>query len=1204
VGDSEIVELIRYKDWSQTHLGPIESWPGNLQTTVSLCLASSFPINLIWGPGYVQIWNEGYSHVCGEKHPGALGSDYRECWASAWPAIGKAFETACAGETAFLENQPMFLDRNGYLEETCFTFSLSPIRDEKGVVVGLFHPVTETTPGMLSERRSRSLRDLASRAVRAHNIKDATSQSLEVLSGSAPDLPFLLLYLGDEDGHHARLAGCSGLEPGRPISPHVIDLAATDGDAPVAHVMQTGETSHLTDVPARFGGVHAGPYPEPLQQALLLPINPPGATRPAGVLFAGVSTRLPLGEIYRGFFDLVAAGVTSALANAIAYERERERAEALAEIDRAKTTFFSNVSHEFRTPLTLMIGPLEDELEDTAGLESRRRERLETAHRNSLRLLRLVNSLLEFSRIESGRAQASYLPTDLAAYTVNLASLFRSATEKAGLELTVECEQLPEPLFVDHSMWEKIVLNLLSNAFKHTFEGAIALTMRWRGEGAELSVTDTGIGIAAEEIPHLFERFHRVKDARSRTIEGSGIGLALVQELTQLHGGEVRVESEQGRGSTFTVSVRAGRAHLPVDQVGDTPDPAITSSGAVANIDEALGWLTSEDIADAPNDADVTRERVEGHPPRARVLLADDNADMRTHVRRLLEPRFEVTAHRDGAAALRAALADPPDLVLTDVMMPQLDGFGLLAALRQDDRTRTIPVIMLSARAGEEAGIEGIDAGADDYLVKPFSARELIARVTGCLTLAQLRQEAAQQLQAANRELAVAASAKSQFLANMSHEIRTPMNAIIGMTSLMLETPLTEEQQEYAETVCSGGEHLLNLINEVLDFSKIEAGALDIEEAPFSLQKCVQGSIDIITVLAKKKRLKLTHHIEPGVPDSVIGDAGRLRQILINLLNNAVKFTEAGEVRLTVSAVPAEDNRTQLRISVHDTGIGIAEEDQSRLFDAFIQVDGTRTRTHEGTGLGLAISAQLAELMGGAITVHSTPGEGSTFDLTVLTRTAEAPATVRADPARTPTKPPKPEEPREPPKPAEPREAPAAAMPPPPTGLRARGASSDSPTSEAQQLRILVVDDNHANQRVTTLVLGRLGYASDVAGNGPQAIETLERQSYDLVFMDMQMPQLDGLDTTRRIRARWPAPQGPWIIGITGYASEQDRRKCMDAGMNDYLAKPVTFPQYREALTRATAHIGNKPSARHSPSIHDSSTPDSRRRIHMKGRST
>ncbi|MGH2943937.1 MAG: sensor histidine kinase, partial [Solirubrobacteraceae bacterium] len=568
VGDSEIVELIRSNDWSRTPLGPIESWSESLQTTVSLCLASSFPINVVWGPQCVQIWNEGYAGVCGEKHPAELASDYRQCWASAWPAIGEAFETARAGRTAYLENQPMFLDRNGYLEETWFTFSLSPIRDETGEIVGLFHPVTETTARMLSERRTRVLRDLAHSAAQARSGEEATAFAFDVLSESALDLPFVLLYVADEDGRRARVACRAGLEPGHAAGPPTVDLSGADADSPVAQVMRTGATSHVTDLRARFGAIHAGPHEEPIEQALILPVTLPGAERPTGALVAGVSTRLPLDETYRGFFDLVAAGVTSALANALAYEQERERAEALAEIDRAKTAFFSNVSHELRTPLTLILGPLEDELAGADALDPLRRERIEAAHRNALRLLRLVNSLLDFSRIESGRIRATYEPTDLAAFTADLASLFRSATAKAGLDLMVDCEPLPEPLFVDREMWEKIVLNLLSNAFKHTFEGGICVTLRWCGDGAELSVRDSGVGIPADELPRLFERFHQVKGARSRTFEGTGIGLALVRELTRLHGGEVRIESREGRGSTFTVGVRAGRAHLPRDQVG------------------------------------------------------------------------------------------------------------------------------------------------------------------------------------------------------------------------------------------------------------------------------------------------------------------------------------------------------------------------------------------------------------------------------------------------------------------------------------------------------------------------------------------------------------------------------------------------------------------------------------------------------------
>ncbi|MGN6566069.1 MAG: ATP-binding protein [Thermomicrobiales bacterium] len=350
-------------------------------------------------------------------------------------------------------------------------------------------------------------------------------------------------------------------------------------------------------------------------------------------------------------------------------------------------------------------------------------------------MLRLVNTLLDFSRIEAGRIQASYEPTDLPAYTAELASTFRSAIERAGLQLRVDCPPLPAGVatYVDREQWEKIVLNLLSNAFKFTFAGEIVVSLRAVDDGAAvaLAVRDTGTGITAAELPRLFERFHRIQGGQSRTHEGSGIGLALVRELVNLHGGAIAVTSTPGAGSTFTVTLPTGAAHLPPDQLaaGERP-PAATN--AAPYIEEALRWL--------PDPAELTPNGAAPDAPvGGRVLLADDNADMRQYVARLLGQRYTVETAPDGAAALAAALAQPPDLVLTDVMMPRLDGFQLLRALRADPRTSAIPVILLSARAGEEAQVEGLDTGADDYLVKPFAARELLARVGAHLALAQAR---------------------------------------------------------------------------------------------------------------------------------------------------------------------------------------------------------------------------------------------------------------------------------------------------------------------------------------------------------------------------------------------------------------------------------------------------------------------------------
>ncbi len=438
-----------------------------------------------------------------------------------------------------------------------------------------------------------------------------------------------------------------------------------------------------------------------------------------------MSARIRFDDHYKSFLELVAAQIASAVTNARSYEEERRRAEVLAEIDRAKTTFFSNVSHEFRTPLTLMLGPLEDAIRecDRTRASDDLTRKLDLAHRNSLRLLRLVNTLLDFSRIEAGRAQANYEPTDLATLTTDLASGFRSATKQAGLALEVDCEPTPEPVYVDRDMWEKIVLNLLSNAFKFTFDGGIHVKLRSREGRAELTVRDTGVGVPEHDLPHLFERFHRIEGQRSRSYEGSGIGLALVHDLVKLHQGSVEARSKPGEGTEFTVSIPLGRKHLDQDRINAKRTDLSTATRVESFVEEALRWLPGETSSAAP-------------PPdrpsintRARVLVVDDNADMRDYVRRLLEGSYEVAAVPDGQAALQTIRKERPDLVVADVMMPALDGFGLVAAIRSDPSLRDLPVIFLSARAGEEASVEGLQAGVNDYLVKPFSSNELLARV-------------------------------------------------------------------------------------------------------------------------------------------------------------------------------------------------------------------------------------------------------------------------------------------------------------------------------------------------------------------------------------------------------------------------------------------------------------------------------------------
>ena len=471
--------------------------------------------------------------------------------------------------------------------------------------------------------------------------------------------------------------------------------------------------------------------------------------------------------------------IATAIANAREYEEEKKRAEALAEIDRAKTAFFNNVSHEFRTPLTLMLGPVEDLLATShTGLSPAAKGQLEVVDRNGLRLLRLVNTLLDFSRIEAGRIQAIFEPTDLAAFTTELASVFRAATERAGLRLSVNCPRLSEPVYVDRDMWEKVVLNLVSNAFKFTFDGEIEVSLRAVDGVAELLVRDTGVGIPAEEMPRLFERFHRIQNMRSRTHEGSGIGLALVQELVKLHGGTVHAESQLNVGTTFIVSVPLGKDHLPPEQISGRHNLASTSVGAAPFVEEALRWLPEQPAIEDAIEPILKNELLPVPcPPHEteklpRIFVVDDNADMRQYLARILAERYNVRTFPDGQAALDTARERRPDLILSDVMMPRLDGFGLVSEIRADASLNTVPIILLSARAGEESRVEGLEQGADDYLIKPFSARELLARVAAHLDMARLRKEASEQIRKSEERFRIAVKNSSFVLSQFDRDLR------------------------------------------------------------------------------------------------------------------------------------------------------------------------------------------------------------------------------------------------------------------------------------------------------------------------------------------------------------------------------------------------------------------------------------------------
>lgn len=546
VGGGEMGARMRALDWSATALGPVEHWPQSLRTALSIMLASGYPMYIAWGREYIQFYNDAYRPILGAtKHPDALSQSTRVCFAEIWDLIGPMFERVMEhGAATWREDQLLPLDRNGYVEECYFTFSYSAIRDESGGVGGVFVTVVETTRRVLSERRLRTLHELSARTAQSRTVETACQAAIEIMAENTADLPFALLYLIEPETNQARLCHLAGLSTDSPACPPLIDLAAPAA-WPLAQVLHSRMAALVDDLPARFGTLQAGLWPEALHAALVLPVLG-GAEQPVAVLVAGISARQPLDDDYRVFLDLLVAQVTTAIANARAYVEEHRRAELLAELDRAKTVFFSNVSHEFRTPLALLLGPVEELLVDDS-LTVRQHAQLAMVQRNGLRLLKLVNLLLDFARIEAERIAAVYEPVDLAALTADLVSLFRSAIERAGLRLWVELPPLAEPVYVDREMWEKIVSNLLSNAVKWTLSGQIgvrlsAATLEQR-PAVMLEVRDTGVGIPPAEQPHIFERFYRVRSSGARTQEGAGIGLALVRELVQLHGGTIAVTS-------------------------------------------------------------------------------------------------------------------------------------------------------------------------------------------------------------------------------------------------------------------------------------------------------------------------------------------------------------------------------------------------------------------------------------------------------------------------------------------------------------------------------------------------------------------------------------------------------------------------------------------------------------------------------------
>lgn len=1045
-------QRIREYDWSATALGPVETWPQSLRTCIRIMLDSRQPIWIGWGKELIKLYNDPYIAIVGGNHPTALGCPASVVWKAIWRQIGPMLHAVMEDdEGTYVESQLLIMERNGYPEETYYTFSYTPIPGDHGPTAGMICFNVDDTDRILSERQLQTLSTLAKNLTDCDLYEEAVRRTMVALGGNGRDFPFALFYTAT--GDTATLTHSTTLGPAAGLAPATLHLTLDGGLASALVLTQTTREPQVIDGLQRLlGYMPKGEWEVSPDKAITLPIFVAGAREASGFLVIGLSPFRPLDERYLNFFSLIADQLTTSFADIHVLEVERSRAAALAEIDRAKTLFFSNISHEFRTPLTLLLGPMEDLLNDPASLEANR-YRIGVAYRNALRMQKLVNTLLEFSRIEAGRLEGQYRRVDIGTLTLDLASTFRSAIEKAGMQLQTHAEPVVGDVYVDPELWERIILNLVSNAFKYSHDGAISVDVRQVGDTIEVSVSDTGVGIAEDQLDKIFDRFHRIENAGGRSMEGTGIGLAMVRELVRLHHGTISVRSTVGDGSVFTVTIPMGPDHLPAERITHLPMAVALTRQTDAFVVEAMKWVPDAAGGDvvpvADPDADTEIDFVEragnaarsrddgslgdggsrgggslggdaarqgngsgdglhlapgpgrapgagsahglGTAERYRVLLADDNADMREYLRRLLAPQFKVITANDGEEAFEKMMTYRPDLLLSDVMMPKLDGFSLLKRIRQIPEFQDTPVILLSARAGEEAKIEGLEAGADDYLVKPFGGRELIARVESNIRIAKERaavlkqytekleqavRKRTQELRRLNVSLEQSNDDLQQFAHVASHDLKEPVRKIRTFTGRLLDEYgdlLPAEAKTFLGKIQHATERMVTMIEGVLTYSILNSNEQTI--SPVDLNEVFDNIESDLEVPLQAAGTELRREKMPTIEGAPV----LLYQLFYNLVNNALKFSTQADKPLIVicSRVTEGAGKRIAEVSVKDNGIGFDQEQSGRIFEAFARLNSKDK--FEGTGLGLALCKKIAERHHGSITATGVRGKGAVF---------------------------------------------------------------------------------------------------------------------------------------------------------------------------------------------------------------------------------
>jgi signal transduction histidine kinase len=1163
---SEIGRLICSVDWSKS-LGDIDTWPNSLKTALGMVLTSCQPTAILWGPDLVFIYNEAYIRLLGSTHPKALGQPYlkycdersivtQEMLERMPESPHEAGCVKCRDDERFImENEP------GLLTEAYFTVYISPIYNESCAVGGLLISGTETTKRVLALRRSTLLRELS--LANKKTVNKCCRNISKVFDSSPFDIPFSLIYLVQQDGDDSLLVlqSCTGISAGTKASPKEIRIAPDTDDAtcwPVYSAMQNNSRVLVEDLKSRFGEDWSL-----TARALVLPINVDESIKsPQGVLVMGINPTTTIDDAdYRLFTTQIVLEANNILGKARLIEKTAFKSQEIATISQAKTVFFTNVSHEFRTPLSLMLGPLADLLTDKENPPNTvQRERLLMIQRNSLRLVKLVNSIMDFSRIEAGRSKMTYQPTNLTKLTKEIGSLFEAALFMAGLDFVIDIETIDQPVYVDPEMWEKITMNLLSNAFKFTLQGKIELILKRSGNDVTLKVIDTGVGMSDDDMKSIFQRYHQVDKRKGRSAEGSGIGLSLIHELVQLHEGTVSVSSKVNSGTTFTVTIpmtpKSATTPKETSMELSTVDfvPTAYSLGIVK---ETQGWIPEFKV-----EHHVSREEYPSQQQSLTmstvsscntVLLAEDNADMRDYIRRILTKHWNVDVIDNGQKAYELACTNDFQLIISDIFMPKVDGLGLIRLLRTNPKTRGIPIILLTARAGEEALANGLEFGADDYLVKlAFSEKELIARSKKHIELGQFRRYLERRVEEKTGELQQLDTAFYDFVDMLCHEIRNPIHGISGNWELLMERfdllekawkeslaenmNVSEIQQSLITYLSEMKSYLVNIevctthqtavIDEVVLRAKLRRNNYEITYSVFDPVVLLNDSIKRFHTITETLGFKI-QIISGEISTKVQTDAYCVKLVLQNLLGTMIRNMDTGGI-ITISFTVFEETELRLQLTCTHFKKSVVFNVDAVSFDSQLTAKSMGER-YDNASFGLSICNRLISLVGGKhVRVTRTEDRTLCLDFTVFCK----------------------------PVPKEQQDIPKSLQD------YAVKREVSKPKIRVPTKRALVAEDNIINQTLCKALLTKQGYECIIAKDGKEALEKFVPEAYDFILMDITMPELNGFEVTKRIReieAAMEVDNPVSIIGLSAYSQQDKIDAAVDAGMDDFISKPATF---------------------------------------------